>query len=199
MGQRGLASNQKKTSRLKGFLVFLDESGFLMAPLVRRTWSPAAQTPVLYQRSRRHKKVSVIAAICIPPARDRVFLYFRLHADVSITSFLIRDFLRCLLYRLPGPVVLLWDRLQAHRGRVIRNFIQHHPRLHTCFLPPYAPELNPVEYVWSYLKMNPLANHAVFDLETLVDSARHYGKSLQRKDHLLRSFIKQCPLSFCLK
>ncbi|MFC1735154.1 IS630 family transposase [Candidatus Hydrogenedentota bacterium] len=51
----------KKTSRLRAWLVFLDESGMLMAPHVRRSWAPRGQTPIMYQRTRAHQKVSVIA------------------------------------------------------------------------------------------------------------------------------------------
>ena len=64
--------------------MFLDESGVLMAPLVRRSWAPAGQTPVLYQRGAHHRKVSVIAALCVSPERDQLRFYFRLHAaDIS--------------------------------------------------------------------------------------------------------------------
>ncbi|NOZ10206.1 MAG: hypothetical protein GXP09_04080 [Gammaproteobacteria bacterium] len=65
-----------------------------MAPLVRRSWSPCGQTPVLVQRTRSHKKVSVIAALCVAPRRDHMHLYFRLHPDTHINAVLIIAFLR---------------------------------------------------------------------------------------------------------
>jgi hypothetical protein len=65
----------------------------------------------------------------------------------------------------------------------------------TGFLPPYAPELNPIEYVWSYLKLDPLANLAFFDLEKLTTTARRHTRSLQRKPDVLRSFRRHSPLS----
>lgn len=75
-----------------------------MAPLVRRSWSPCGQTPVLHQRSRSHRKVSVIAALCVSPARDWVYLYFRLYPDANITAPLIVAFLRQLHSQLhPDP------------------------------------------------------------------------------------------------
>ncbi len=64
---------------------------------------------------------------------------------------------------------------------------------------PYAPELNPVEYAWSYLKMNPLANLAAPELDVLADSARRAARSVQRKPHLLRSFLAHSPLSLRLR
>jgi len=58
----------------------------LMAPLVRRSWSLRGHTPVMHQRGRCLQKVSAIAALCIPPTRDRISLYFRLHADANVNA-----------------------------------------------------------------------------------------------------------------
>ena len=170
-----------------------------MAPWVRRTWSPIGRTPVLAQRVRHHKKASVIAGLCVSPSREHVRLYFRLHADTNITAETVADFLRALDRQLRSPMVLLWDRLAAHRGRAVKHLLAQRPHIHPEFLPPYAPELNPVEGVWAYLKTNPLANFAPLELDELTDVARRAGRSLQRKPDLLRSFIHKCPLPLRLE
>ena len=170
----------------------------MMAPLVRRSWSPQGQTPVLHQRTRSYKKVSSIAGLCVSPSRDRVHLYFRLHSDASINTERVIEFLRGLLRQLDGPTVLVWDRLRAHRARMTQDFIQSHDAFHTYLLPAYAPELNPVENVWSYLKMNPLSNLAITDLQALADISRRHGRALQRQENLLRGFIRHTPLSLRL-
>ena len=199
MDQGGLASHKKKAFELRANLVFLDESGFLMAPLVRRSWAPRRETPILYQRMRAREKVSAISALCISPTGDRVHLYFRLHPNASINSVLVIDFLRNLLRQLNAPVVLAWDRLSAHRSKETQTFIESADDLNSEFLPPYAPELNPVEYVWGYLKTNPLSNLAPADLDVLTKTARHHARSLQRKQKLLRGFVEHSPLSIPLK
>jgi len=170
-----------------------------MAPLVRRSWNPRGQTPVLYQRTRAHKKVSAIAALCVTPDRNRVHLYFRLHPDVNIKAGLVIEFLRHLVRQLDGPIVVVWDRLLAHRAGKVQVFIKDTPGLHAHFFPPYAPELNPVENVWGYLKMNPLSNQPFFDIDSLAQVTRNHGRSLQRTQRLLHSFIKHSPLSLCLR
>lgn len=170
-----------------------------MAPLVRRTWSPRGQTPVFCQRTRFHKKVSAIAALCVSPDKENVRLYFRLHPGESINAGLVRRFVKELGRQLDGPAVLVWDRLTAHRAKTVKDFLKQSPRLDCFFLPPYAPELNPVEYLWSYLKNNSLANFAAFELDVLADTTRRSGRSLQRKEYLLRSFINHSPLSLRLK
>ena len=179
---------------MNAWLVFLDESGFLLAPLVRRSWNPHGRTPVLRQRTGAHSKLSVIACLCVSPDRDRVRLYFRLHANQSIDTSLVIGFLRGLMRQLDAPAVLVWDRLGAHRAHKVRDFLLQERRLHTRLLPPYAPELNPVENVWSYLKLNPLSNLALSELDGLVEQSRRHSRALQKRERLLRSFVRHTPL-----
>jgi transposase len=179
---------------LNAALAFLDESGLLMAPLVRRTWSPCGQTPTLVQRTRHHQKVSVIAALIVSPRRGRVRLCWRLHPAANVDAAKVRAFLSQLGRQVRGHVVLIWDRLQAHRAPKIRSFARRHRRFHWEWLPPYAPELNPMEYGWCWLKTNPLANHAPKDAPELARLARGHARRLQRRPNLLWSFIDHCPL-----
>jgi transposase len=194
-----VAAGKKNAARLSAWLAFIDESGLLMAPLVRRTWAPRGATPVLYQRTRSHQKVSVIGALCVPPTRDRVHLYFRLHQNANINAQRVVAFLRHLDRQLAAPSVIVWDRLQAHRAHAVREFLLTHEHVRTVFLPPYAPELNPIEYLWGYLKMNPLANAPIFDPDELAVTARCHTRALQHHPELLQSFIQHSPLSLRLK
>lgn len=171
----------------------------LMAPLVRRTWSPRGQTPILYQKTCSHKKVSVISALCIAPCRSRLSLYFRLHPDVNINGDTVVAFLRCLLKELPGHIIIIWDRFQPHRSKKVQKLLGANPQLHLDFFPPYAPELNPVEYVWAHTKMNPMANMTAMELDALTTNTRGNMRSLQKKQPLLRSFFKKSRLSLRLR
>ena len=189
-----MAPGKKNAARLKASLVFADESGFMMAPLVRRTWAPRGATPIMLQRGRSHGKVSAIAALVVSPARDRVRLFFRLHPDENIKTPLVVSFLRQLSRQLGRkPFLVVWDRLNAHRAKATTVFLK---KIGATFalLPPYAPELNPVEYVWSYLKANPMANDPHLDTSSLAGTARRHARSLQWRDELLRSFFKHTPL-----
>lgn len=171
-----------------------------MAPLVRRSWAPCGHTPVLIQRGAHHRKVSVMAALCVAPQRDRVHFYFRLYPDADIQAHHVIAFLTRLGHELHGPWVMLWDRLNAHRARLTSEFLAAHPQHpFPAFFPSYAPELNPVEYAWGYLKMNPLANLARFDTLSLRRTAHHHARSLQRQPNLLRSFLRHSPLFLRLK
>lgn len=163
-----------------------------MAPLVRRSWAPRGHTPVLLQRGVHHQKVSAIAALCVRGHRPR--FYFRLHPNSDIHARQVIAFLRLLDRELDAPWLLLWDRLNAHRARRTTAFLESRTRPVPYFLPPYAPDLNPIEYAWGYLKRNPLANSPHFDLLALASSARRHGRVLQRRPGLLLSFLSHSPL-----
>ena len=165
-----------------------------MAPLVRRTWAPRGQTPILRQRTNSYRKVSAIAALVVSPEQDRVRLFFRLHPNANINSASVLLFLRALRRHLPGPIILLWDRFLPHRARSVQGWISRRQKWRCEFFPSYAPELNPVENVWGYLKTNSMANEALFDLDLLTEKARRHGKVLQRRPHLLFSFLRHTPL-----
>lgn len=166
----------------------------LLAPLVRRSWAPRGRTPVFYQASRSREKVSCLAAVSLSPQRRRVGLYFSLRPNTNLTTRWLRAFLRALTRHFHNPLVLVWDRLPVHRARSVEDFLARHPRLHTVLLPPYAPELNPVENLWAYLKQNPLANLAAHDAQHLAHIAQQQTRRLRHCPLLLRSFLRSTPL-----
>ncbi len=190
-----MAPYQKKARRLNATLVFIDESGLLLAPVVRRSWAPCGQTPILYQRGRARDKVSIIAALTLSPRRHRAGLYFSLRANENVTTAWLVPFLRALTRPLRGPFVLVWDRLPGHRAQVVTAYLHHRQRL-AVLLPPYAPELNPVEILWAYLKRNPLANFAALDTDQLARVATRHVQRLRHRRTLLRSFFAATPLFF---
>jgi transposase len=165
-----------------------------MAPLVRRTWAPRGETPVLYQRTRSRERVSVIAALSVPPRRLRVGLYFSVLPNENVTVIHLQRFLADLRRQLQRPLVVIWDRLPGHRARSLHQVLARSRRVHLVFLPPYAPELNPVEYLWSYLKRNPLANHPAADASSLAKTAKRHARSLRRRPSLLRALLRATPL-----
>jgi transposase len=137
--------------------------------------------------------VSAIAALCILPTRDRLALYFRLHPDANVNAARAMDFLKHLQRQLRTPIVLIWDSFQAHKGELLNECVL--PRsAHLEYLPPYAPELNPVEYLWAWLKTNPLANDPSIDLDVLAHRTRRAAFSAQRQPDLLRAFLQHTGL-----
>jgi transposase len=179
----------------EAYLVFLDESGFMLTPSVRRTWAPRGETPILDALDRRDR-ISAISSITVSPVNRRLNLYFELlpananaHAD-DIVAYL--DHLRA---RLRAPMTVLWDGSRIHdRAGLVKDFLALHPEIKTERLPAYAPEINPDELVWSWTKYGRLANLAAANTDWLFDhviEALHYLRSHPEK---LASFIEHTKL-----
>lgn len=169
-----------------------------MAPLVRRTWAPRGQTPVILQRTRSTEKVSAIAALTVSPRRRLVRLYVSLLSNRNVRVANVKRFLGQLRRHVRGPIILIWDRLNVHRARTLRIWLERKNGIRAIFLPPYAPDLNPVELFWSYLKYHRLANFAALDARQLARVARRHVHQMSRRSTLLSSFIRGTPLSSCL-
>lgn len=169
-----------------------------MAPLVRRTWAPVGKTPILYQCGRSRQRISMIAALTVSPRRQKVGLYFSLLPNENVDTEKMLPFLRRLRRQIGTPILIVWDRLNVHRSAESRLHGRNRS-IHFVYLPPYAPELNPAENFWSYLKMNPLANHAPVALAELNGRANRHAGRIAEDQALLRSFLAAVPLSLRLR
>jgi transposase len=156
-----LAAHQKKAQRQGAHIALIDESGLLMGPLLRRTWSPKGRTPEILQGGTHRQKVSVAAAVWLSPRRDHLGLYFHTLADGYFDSWYVTAFIEAMLWDLSGRFVVVWDGGPMHKGEPIRALeTQFADRLILEALPPWAPMLNPVEPLWSWLKWERLSNFA---------------------------------------
>jgi transposase len=182
-----VARTKKIAARQRRIIVFIDESGLSERPCRARTWAPKGQTPIL-QYSFSWKQLSVIAGVTY------VRFYFRLFAG-SIKGPQIIEFLKTLLAMVGQKLLIIWDGLPAHRSRLVNNYIEEQRgTIALEQLPAYAPELNPVECIWGYLKSHAMPNFCAKDLQHLSEHARSRLRSMQRRVSLVTAFWKQAEL-----
>lgn len=162
---------------------------------MRRSLAPRGKTPVIKVPGRKRQKVSLIAALSVAPGRNRIGLYFRSFPGGHITQVEAAGFMRHVLRHLRGPVHVVWDRGNTHKGPAIRRLHADYPRLTSHWLPPYAPELNPVEHVWNHLKYGAGANYLPPDLEALDDHGKEVLREAGRDPVRKRSFFRAAELS----
>jgi putative transposase len=186
-----VAARKKNAARLGAYLVFVDESGFMLIPPVRRTWAPQGRTPI-HRHHYRRDRISVIAGVSVSPKRQRLGLFFRLHAT-NIGHDEVYDFLWWLLKHLPGHIILLWDNASIHRDGPVAELCAQHQRLHLEYFPAYAPELNPAEGVWSQAKAS-LANGRPDNIEELGQNLVQSFAELRCSRRKLHACITQSEL-----
>jgi transposase len=191
METSGLAAAKKNAARLGVHIAFIDESGFLLIPPVRRTWGPCGEPP-LTRYSYKHDKISAISALTVSSHRRRVGLYFQLYRK-NIQQKEVCQFLRHLLRHLRGHVIVVWDNGKPHKGEPIRELCRRFRRLHLERFPAYAPELNPDEGVWDQMD-NTLANGRPDNLDELSIALSKTLQQLRQSQPKLRWCVHQSNL-----
>jgi transposase len=140
----------------------------------RTTLAPRGQTPVLPQRHTHRQKVSVAAALWRTPGREQPRMHYGIYPDSYLEGEDYSQFLHEVVHdRLRDQLaVVLQDEGGLHRGEPMAEFLADHPWVQVELMPCHAPELNPVEAIWNYLKCHALANFA-------PENALHLGARLQ--------------------
>jgi transposase len=180
---------KRRASLERRTLVFTDESGFYLLPGVVKTYAPKAQSPVIKEwQTRDH--LSVMGAV----TREA-----KLHSMVreeSFTGLHVEEFLRHLIRHLGSRLLVIWDGSPIHRRANVKEFLASREgrKVHIEPLPPYAPDLNPVEEVWQQLKHVELRNVVCLDLEELHLELDAAIARLRQKPHLIRSFFEGAGL-----
>lgn len=120
--------------------------------------------------------------------------YFRLFPG-SIRSAQVVEFLEHLRRHIPGRLLVVWDGLRTHRSRLVRQYVaDSFGLIHLEYLPAYAPELNPVEYIWGYWKHHELPNVCPRTFGELSFWARRTLRRMRRRPALVEAFWKQSGL-----
>ena len=171
-----------------------------LRPPKARTWSRRGRTPIVRVSGRGSGRISMAALIATRPGlRTRLYYTTRAHRGRKgeRRSFAETDYIALLdsvHQQLRAPIVLVWDRLNTHVSARMRRLIAARTWLKVVLLPGYAPDLNPVEGVWSHVKRS-LANLTAGSLDRLTALARHRLKSLQYRPAVLDGFIAATGLS----
>jgi hypothetical protein len=190
-----VAADQKGAAAESAWLVFFDESGISLIPPVRRSWSQRGSTPIL-RHPMAWKRASMAAALGYRPDGTSARLCFHLQPDSYDTDSLIK-----VLEQLAGSyrgqrVILLWDGLSAHWSHKMRAHLDAQRRWLTVErLPAYAPEPNPVEYLWANLKGGELANCIGDTIAEVADQAHHGIQRVCDSQSLVIGFLAHTGLS----
>ena len=168
-------------------IVFLDESGLSTRPTRVRTWALRGQTPWL-QETFGWKSLSIIGGLAL------MRFYFQMHKG-SIKGPQVIEFLQHLQRHIPGKILILWDGASIHRSAQVRDYIANtRGRIAVERLPAYAPELNPVEYMWGHLKTHEIANLLVTQAWELSMEATAALRKMRRRPSIITACYAQAEL-----
>jgi transposase len=179
-----------KAAEVGATIYFADEAGVRSDYHAGTTWAPVGRTPVVASTGDRFA-VNLISAVSAKGKLRFAAYDGNLHGKVFI------DFCRRLLHDSPGPVFLILDGHPVHRSNAVKQFAASTGgRLRLCFLPGYAPELNPDEWVWKHVKHDRIGRAGVSGPQDLKAKALAALHRLQKLPHLVQGFFRDPGLRY---
>lgn len=166
-----------------------------MAPLRRRSWSLRGQPAQSKEKTSHREKVSIAGGLWLTPRRDQLNFAYQTLVNGYFSNVEVAEFLSGALQWLTEPLVLLWDRGGMHKGDPINELlVQSEGRLMLEPLPGHAPELNPVEQVWTWLKYGRLCNFPPQDAQQLNEVVVREMEAIREDEGRLRKFFHASDL-----
>jgi len=175
---------KRRAKRRKADIFFLDEAGFSSEPAPGRTYGLKGQTPVV-RTSGQRQKVSAVSAV---NARGAFW------SDVytgTLNAARFVGFLKAFMRGRTRRVMLVVDGHPSHKAKVVKDYVKStRGRLELHFLPPYAPDLNPDEFVWQYAKRQGVSKRPLKKGESLKERVAKDLADVKKNKRLVRSFFK---------
>jgi len=180
----------RRAKRRGADIYFWDESGFRADAVQGTTWSARGRTAIVPVPSQR-QSVSAASAV-----NARGGFWFATYKG-GMNAGLFIGMLKVLMRRRRKPLYLILDSLPAHKAKVVQDYVASTKgKLELHFLPGYAPELNPDELVWNYMKRTGTAKRPLLKGESLHDRIDAELLQIQRNAALVRSFFKAEDVSY---
>ena len=171
-------------------IFFLDEAGVRSDQVLGRTWGIRGQTPEVPTSGKR-QSVSAISAV-----NALGEFWFAMYTQrLNATGFI--ELLGKFMHRRKRPVFLVLDGHPAHIAQSVARYVQRlKGRLELHFLPGYAPELNPDEFVWNHLKRQGVSKKPLRRNESLRERVHADLSEIQSRPALVRSFFQAPSVAY---
>ena len=181
---------KRRAKRLKAMIFFLDEAGFQSDPPLGRTYGLKGETPVV-KTSGQRQSINVISAVNARGAFWAATYEGKLNAEAFVL------FLRNFMAGRSGKVFLVLDSHPAHTAKMVKRYVDSlDGRLELHPLPTYAPDLNPDEFVWSYMKNNGVSKKPLKKNESLRKRVEEDLIKIHCDQPLVRSFFDATSVAY---
>jgi transposase len=180
----------KRAKKRGGEIFFWDESGFRSEAVQGKTWGVKGQTPIIFVPGTR-QSVSAASAVNAKGGFWCATYKGGMNAELFIAL------LKAMMFRRKKPVLLILDSLPAHKAKIVKDYVAStEGKLEFHFLPGYAPELNPDEMVWNYMKRTGTARKPLSKGESLHNRIDAELQQIQENRVLVRSFFRAESVSY---
>lgn len=172
---------------------FQDESGISDKPFVRKTWALKGNTPHI-QSCGGWKKITISGIIIVDPKNVQSKLFLRILTGTMTGENFLRFLKELKTHTKKRKLLLFVDGLPSHRSKKVKEYIkEEHAWLRVERFPGYAPELNPIEYLWASMKKKHLGNARTEHMGELVGMVKKARRKMN-DTKLLEGFLKASGL-----
>lgn len=167
-----------------------DETGVCNTENFERGYSPKGQPPVLKVETKR-ERANMISAI-----NNKGSVRFMVYGD-AMTQQKLLEFMRRLISDAPRKVFLILDNLRVHHGKIVAAWLaDNKDKIEVFFIPPYSPEINPVEYLNHALKLDVHSGNHPRTQKDLKHKIHSFMRRLQHTKSAVCSFFSHKKLHF---
>ncbi len=154
------------------------------------TWAPIGRTPVVISTGKRFS-VNMISSV-----NARGGLHFRL-VDGSLNTDSFIDYLKALLHDVPGKIFLVLDQHPVHKAKEVTKFVKStNGRLTFSFLPGYAPDLNPDEWIWKDIKHDNVGRTRALNKSQMMAAIVRAVDRLMKSPEIVRGIFSDRKLAY---
>jgi transposase len=169
-----------------------DETGVSNTENFERGFALKGKPPVLPVETKR-ERLNMISAIT-----NKGSVRFMVYEE-TMTQQVLLDFLKRLVKDAPRKVFLILDNLRVHHGKIVAAWLKdNHDKIEVFFLPPYAPEINPDEYLNHALKLDVHSGTHPRTQKDIRHKVHSFMRRLQHRKEKVSAFFRHGPLSYCL-
>lgn len=172
-----------RAKRHEADIFFLDEAGIRSDAPLQRTWGEKGKTPIV-RTSGQRQSINAISAVSPVGA-----FWYSLYTD-KLNAARFVEFLQAFLRTRRKNVFLIVDGLPSHKAKLVSHHIKTlRGKLELFFLPGYAPDLNPDEFVWNHLRQKGVSKTPLKQNESLQKRVDHDLTQIKSDRPLIRSFF----------
>lgn len=167
--------------------MFQDECAVRLLPMISKTYAPLGNTPKIVCDAKNRDYVSISGAISA-----KGHFYFEVRQKEGFKQKGLTRFLDNLKKTVRKPILLIWDNASTHKSKIVKEYLEKQPDSKNIYLdniPPYCPELNPIEQVWGILKKR-LQNQFFKTTKELKKAVTEKLKEIQKDKKLIKQLFK---------
>ena len=183
---------KKKSNEEKRLLAFQDESAVRLLPCISRTYWPKGCTPLIKCDAKNKPYVS-ISGVITPEGKS----YFEVREQEGFKQKGMTRFLDNTTKSLRKNLLLIWDNAPSHKSQTVKQYLsnqdEQNPKIWMANIPPYSPELNPIEQLWAYLKKK-LTNQFFKTTRALKIAVVKELDKIRKNKKLIQSFFRHKEL-----